>query len=116
MRTVKTATAVSLIAIACTLQGCFEAKKPTAQKIDTNKNPIENKLTKPTVQTVPDVNTAEPQFYEYTVKKGDTLSEIAQRFKKRWIVYPQIARDSGIKDPNLIFPGDKLLIRRPVYE
>lgn len=44
----------------------------------------------------------------YTVKKGDTLWGIAQR----WGVSLQdlIAANPGIKNPNLIYPGDKVVI------
>ncbi len=69
---------------------------------------------KPTVAPVNSVTEAEPQFYEYTVKKGDTLSEISERFYNKWVLYPQIARDNGITNPNLIFPDQKLKLRRPV--
>ena len=44
----------------------------------------------------------------YVVKKGDTLSAIA---KKYGTTYQKIARDNGIENPNLIFPGQKLNIK-----
>ena len=44
----------------------------------------------------------------YVVKKGDTLSAIA---KKYGTTYQKIARDNGIENPNLIFPGQKLIIK-----
>lgn len=67
----------------------------------------------PLVEPVQDASKAEPQFIEYTVKKGDTLSEISERFYNNWVVYPQVARASGIKNPHLIYPGDK--IKLPKY-
>ena len=44
----------------------------------------------------------------YTVKRGDTLSGIAQKYKT---TYQKIASDNNIKNPNLIFPGQKLVIK-----
>ena len=44
----------------------------------------------------------------YTVKSGDTLSGIAQKYKTS---YQKIASDNNIKNPNLIYPGQKLVIK-----
>lgn len=46
-------------------------------------------------------------YIEYKVKKGDSLSAIAQRFGT---TYQKIASDNGIKDPNVIFPNQVLKI------
>ena len=43
----------------------------------------------------------------YTVKAGDTLSEIGEKFS---VSYKKIAADNGISDPNLIYPGQVLKI------
>ncbi|XP_055332246.1 uncharacterized protein LOC129584154 isoform X2 [Paramacrobiotus metropolitanus] len=47
--------------------------------------------------------------YEYIVKYGDTLSELGVRFH---VPYKTIAQDNGISDPNKIYVGMKLKIRR----
>ena len=44
---------------------------------------------------------------EYIVKSGDTLSGIAAMFGTN---YQKIARDNGIANPNIIHPGQKLII------
>ena len=44
----------------------------------------------------------------YTVKKGDTLSKIATQYKTTW---QKIASDNGIKNPNLIRIGQRLVIK-----
>ena len=44
---------------------------------------------------------------EYIVKSGDTLSGIAARFGTN---YQKIARDNNIANPNIIHPGQKLII------
>lgn len=44
----------------------------------------------------------------YIVKSGDTLSGIAQKYKT---TYQKIANDNNIKNPNLIYPGQKLVIK-----
>lgn len=44
---------------------------------------------------------------EYTVVAGDTVSELAERFGKRWI---DIAAVNRLDDINLIKVGQKLVI------
>jgi nucleoid-associated protein YgaU len=52
----------------------------------------------------------EAQFYE--VKKGDSLSKIAKKYYDDPMKYPVIfeANKPMLKDPNLIYPGQKLRI------
>lgn len=46
-------------------------------------------------------------YIEYTVKSGDTLSAIAQKYNT---TYQKIAKDNNIANPNLIYPNQKLKI------
>jgi nucleoid-associated protein YgaU len=48
----------------------------------------------------------------YTIERGDTLSAIAQRFLGKASDYPKIfeANREVIKDPDLIYPGQKIRI------
>jgi len=46
----------------------------------------------------------------YTVKSGDTLWAIAKQLTGNGANYKQIAAKNNIKDPNLIYPGQKLVI------
>lgn len=48
----------------------------------------------------------------YVIEKGDNLSGIAKRFYGNAMDYPKIfeANKEVIKDPNLIFPGQKIRI------
>ncbi len=48
---------------------------------------------------------------EYTVKSGDTLWMIAKTLTGDGANYAAIARNNGIKNPNLIYPGQKLVIK-----
>ena len=54
--------------------------------------------------------TSEVQFYE--IQKGDSLWKIAQNFYGNGNDYPKIfdANKEVIKDPDLIFPGQKIRI------
>jgi nucleoid-associated protein YgaU len=52
-----------------------------------------------------------PTFTVYIVQKGDTLFKIAQRF--RTTVDAILAANPEIKDPKLIFPGQKIIIPAP---
>lgn len=61
--------------------------------------------------TVPaGVSSTEVVYYE--IEKGDTLSAIAKRFLGNAMDYPKIfeANREVIKDPDLIFPGQKIRI------
>lgn len=52
----------------------------------------------------------DPQFTEYAIRRGDTLSGIAKKFGT---TIKQIMEDNPfIKDPNKIYAGDVLKIRR----
>ncbi len=50
-----------------------------------------------------------PSVFVYTVRSGDTLSEIAQRFGTTVEV---LVEANGIENPDLIFPGQRLQIPR----
>lgn len=45
----------------------------------------------------------------YTVQRGDTLSAIARKYGTS---VSKIVKDNGIKNPNLIYPGQKLTINK----
>lgn len=47
---------------------------------------------------------------KYTVKKGDTLWAIAKEFLGDGSRYGEIAAASGIGNPNLIYPGQEIVI------
>lgn len=45
----------------------------------------------------------------YKVKKGDTLSAIAKKYKTTW---QKIAKDNALPNANKIYPGQKLIIKK----
>ena len=45
----------------------------------------------------------------YAVRKGDTLSSIAARYGTTW---QKIAKDNNLSNPNLIIPGQRLIIKK----
>ena len=47
---------------------------------------------------------------QYTVVKGDTLWDIAEFYTGNAFNYPELAKRSGIKNPDRIYPGDKVRI------
>ena len=51
-----------------------------------------------------------PRIIIHRVVKGDTLWHIAQRYINDPFRYPELARLSRIKNPDLIYPGDKVKI------
>ena len=46
----------------------------------------------------------------HVVKRGDTLWDIAQQYTGNPFNYPSLANASGIENPDLIFPGQKIAI------
>jgi hypothetical protein len=70
--------------------------------------------------TVPEPAPAKPQKREivHIVERGDTLWDIARRYVDNPWRYPELAENSEIRDPDLIYPGDRVRIiiyrgRRP---
>lgn len=54
-------------------------------------------------------NTSKPNEQIYIVRRGDTLSELAIRFNT---TVQTIVNINGIKNPNLIYPGEQIKIKR----
>ena len=54
---------------------------------------------------------ASEKYFEYTVKPGDTLWELA--VKRFHVHIEDIIKDNGLKDPDRIQPGQTIRIRRP---
>ena len=48
-----------------------------------------------------------PKYITYTVQRGDTLSGIARRYNT---TVSKLVKDNGIKNPNLIYTGQKIKI------
>ena len=70
--------------------------------------PAPTATTAPTSTPIPPTATPTPQQrVTYTVKAGDTLSQIAVRFGTS---YQQLAILNGLENPNLIYPGEVLII------
>jgi nucleoid-associated protein YgaU len=68
-------------------------------------------VTEPVV-AVEQAKEREAKTMEYIVKAGDCLSKIAERITGHWRLCYKIAKDNNIKDPDLIFPGQKIVIRK----
>ena len=99
---------VAVMSLAVALITCMAIDEQEAKN---NKPPTQPKIDEdPLVAPVESASQAEPQFYEYEIKKGDTLSELSERFYKNWVLYPSIARANGITDPNKIYAGDTIKI------
>ncbi len=59
-----------------------------------------------------DAPAPEPDVEYYTIVSGDSLSKIAKAFYQNAMDYPKLfdANKEVIKDPNLIYPGQKIRI------
>jgi nucleoid-associated protein YgaU len=62
------------------------------------------------VSTSPE--SAHPSETLYVVKEGDTLWDIAARFTGDAHKFPSLARHNGIRDPDVIVPGQVIKIPR----
>ncbi|MFC1586373.1 LysM peptidoglycan-binding domain-containing protein [Fibrobacterota bacterium] len=51
----------------------------------------------------------------HVVKKGDTLSEICQQYYGDMMLYPEVAEFNDIKNPDLIYPDDKIKLPSILY-
>ncbi len=83
--------------------------------MDFFKKGVEKPVQKPASSNpVPPVASAPatPAIREYTIKSGDTLSKIAQQYYGNASDWKKIheANKDKIKDPNKIFPGQKIII------
>lgn len=54
---------------------------------------------------------ASPKVITHVVVKGDTLWDIAEKYVRDPFKYPELARLSNIKNPDLIYPGDIVRIQ-----
>ena len=79
------------------LNGYGKTKPQEAQK-PTTTTPTAPKPAKPT----------EPKKEYYTVKKGDNLTKIAKKYKT---TVTQLVKWNGIKNPNLIYAGQRLRVK-----
>ncbi len=72
--------------------------------------PVEPKTQK--VQTPPPSMKAPEAVKEYTIERGDTLSKIAKKFYGNAGDWKKIyeANKTTIKNPDLIYPGEKIII------
>ncbi len=98
--------------------GLMDFFKKGEQKPSQNNTPNQNKdgfFGQPATGATgaaPQAQPAQPQQQTYTVKSGDSLSKIAKQFygdAQQWKRIHQANLDQ-IKDPNLIHPGQKLVI------
>ncbi|MBT9175236.1 MAG: hypothetical protein DDT22_00910 [candidate division WS2 bacterium] len=53
--------------------------------------------------------------YAIVVEKGDSLWKIAQMYCGDGSLWPEIAKYNEIKNPNLIYPGQEILIPGEIY-
>jgi len=86
----------------------YETKSPPADGPSMKKKP----LAEPKGVLADEAIGEETEVIEYKVVRGDCLSKIAERFLGSFRLYPKIANDNNIKDPDLIFIDQKLIIKR----
>jgi len=90
-----------------TLSGIAKKYNTTYQQIAKDNN-ISNPDKIYVGQVIKISNTKATTSITYTVKAGDTLSEIA---KKYGTTVNKIVKDNNISNPNLIYPNQKLVIK-----
>ncbi|MFC6997607.1 LysM peptidoglycan-binding domain-containing protein [Rufibacter roseus] len=76
--------------------------------------PTAHTTTAPAAQAAPAAPAAPAAHDTYTIKSGDSLSKIAKNFygdAQQWHKIHEANKDQ-IKDPNLIHPGQQIIIPR----
>ena len=84
----------------------IQASKEKIQKEQTIKKPAKTKQLADTQSP----KTEKTQRHIHIVVKGDTLWHIAKRYVNNPWRYPELARLSRIRNPDLIYPGQKIII------
>lgn len=75
-----------------------EKREEEAAKVEVPQEKVEAPTAEPEAPAAP----AEPEYRTYTVKSGDTLSEIALGFGVDW---HEMAELNNLENPDLIYPG-----------
>ena len=89
--------------------GEFGNGETRKQKLGSRYNAVQNLVNKGIGK--PTTTPAKPNNEKYyTVKKGDTLWAIAKKYYGNGNQYPKIVKANNIKNPDLIYPGQKLII------
>ena len=60
------------------------------------------------VQNIVNKKLGQNTYINYAVRRGDTLSSIAVQYGTTW---QKIAKDNNLSNPDLIFPGQRLIIK-----
>lgn len=84
--------------------------KPAEESTD---HPVEDQADQPIILPPTDVVVLQQRVTReivHLVVKGDTLWHIAQRYVNDPFRYPELARLSNIRNPDLIYPGDRVRI------
>jgi chemotaxis signal transduction protein len=85
-------------------------KKPVAGPKAPKQKPAPAAPPEPLTLTIPPEMPLEADLY--IVKKGDTLWAISKRLTGNPFNYPRVARDNKIANPDLIFPDQKIYLKR----
>jgi nucleoid-associated protein YgaU len=97
-----------------TLKGeCInEATRESAILVAGNVEGVEKVVADELTAPPPPPEKPQPKVEYYTIEKGDTLGEIAQRFYGKASEYQRIFEDNRdvISDPDKIYPGQKIRI------
>ena len=91
-------------------EGLDEALIKYIEKIGEIDYKVEGRITTvetPVKEPEKEVVVPAPKEKEYTVKPGDVLWKIAKKFGTTW---QKLAEYNKLKNPHLIFPGQKILI------
>lgn len=86
----------------------YNTDEETIKKINNMKNDVveKNKVIK--IRTNYDYKNSKNIMETYTVKRGDTLTKIARKYK---VAVSDLVKWNNIKNPNLIYVGEKLNLR-----
>jgi len=87
-----------------------EPEKVNTEKINTEKNRHNISQKSDHFKKIKKHEAIQTRRYVHVVVKGDTLWHIAKRYIDNPWRYPELAKLSKIKNPDLIYPGNKIII------
>jgi LysM repeat protein len=94
----------------CYLTDAEKAALAPQPAVDPVPAPVVEEAPAPVVEEAPAPPPPAPEPRRYTVRPGDSLSKIAREFYGDGNAYMRIAEANGIANPNLIHPGQELVI------
>jgi cell division protein FtsB len=101
-----------------TIQGLTnenQSLKASVASLQEEKTALEKEAVQPEAGSAaadPGSSTAEPEIITHVILEGESLFSIAKKYLGNGDLYPKIASDNGIDDPDIIIAGKEIIINK----